>query len=261
MRSSVTRLARLLYIGLNLSRMHLVSYVVNGLSAALWLLVVFVPTVVLTGHPLHAFRVFLPGVFAMSVGAIGMWIATEFTRWSVYQGLTDMFRECGLGVLHYLVSCVIVDCVAMSVATYFITACGVAAYISSSLSIVLPQNPLLFLYAVALSVAPYLLCGAATALLYVRTRISGAWTNLFQMALALGTVVPPKAFGIPWLALVNPATVVAEVMRCAYGAPSIPPSILLPLAPIIAGIEIALAIALAERADREIALRGIEFRF
>jgi len=259
--SAPSKLLRLLYIGLNLSRMHLVSYVVNGLSAALWLLVIFVPTVVLTGHPLHAFRIFLPGVFAMSAGAIGMWIATEFTRWSVYQGLTDMFRECGLGVLHYLVSCVIVDCVAMSVVTYFITACGVAAYISGSLSIVLPQNPLLFVYAVALSIPPYLLCGAATSLLYVKTRISGAWTNLFQMALALGTVVPPKAFGVPWIALVNPATVVAEVMRCAYGAPTMPPSILLPLTPLIAGIEIGLAVLLAQRADREIAVRGIEFRF
>ncbi|NPA96438.1 MAG: hypothetical protein GXO32_02405 [Crenarchaeota archaeon] len=257
---SLSKLLKLLYVGTMMSRLHASSYVVSCLSTVLWFLVIFLPVTAFSPSPEKAFRVFLPGVFAMGAAALGMWVATEFTRWFVYQGLTDFFRECGLGVIHYLVSAIHIDLGVSNVATFLASAAAISVAITGGLGLVAPVNPWLFALAIALSAPPYLLCGAIAAYMYCKTSISGTWTNIFQMLLIVGTVLPPSVLPSPYIALINPASIVAEVMRAAYGYSFIPLNVLEWLAPLVATVELVLAAIIARLADLEIAKRGLEYR-
>ncbi len=254
------KLAYLLYIGTMLSRMHLSSYIVSCLSTVLWFLVVFIPVMIFSPDPVKAFRTFLPGMFAMGAAALGMWVATEFTRWYVYQGLTDMFRECGLNVLHYMVCGMHIDLGLANIATFLLSAVAMSISITGSITLVIPHSLALFLAAIASSIAPYLLCGSLAAYLYAKTRASGTWTNVLQMLLVVGTVIPPSSFPKPEVAFANPATIVAELMRAAYGSSTIPLSELYVIAPIALVFEVVMAIVIAKASEKEIAKHGLEYR-
>ncbi len=250
----------LLIVGTTLSKLHAVSYVVSCLSTVMWFLVIFVPVTLFSPNPIAAFKTFLPGVLAMGAASVGMWVATEFTRWYVYQGLTDLFRECGLGVLHYLFCSIHIDLLLANTATFFASALAVSWALTGSPTLAIPSNPWLLALAVASSIPTYLLCGSLTALLYCKTGASGTWTNVLQILVTVGTVVPPTALPKPELAFVNPAAIVAEIARAAYGAPSIPLSELLPLTPIAIATQLALALYVSKLVDEEIARHGLEFR-
>lgn len=253
-------LAKLLYVGTALSRLHFQSYLVSVVSSILWFLVVFVPTSVFSPNPVAALRIFVPGIFAFGAASVGSWVATEFTRWYVYQGLTDFFRECGLGVEHYLLCGIHIDATSLNLAVFLASFSIASIYVAGSISVAVPSNPLLLAAAVASATAPYMLCGALTAYLYCKTRISGSLTILVQLVYSLGTIVPPTALPNPWIAFANPATVVAELARAAYGANTVPLQQLAIVSPVAVATELILAHVVSKACDKEIAMHGLEFR-
>ncbi len=257
---ALRKLLHLLYVGTALARMHASSYLAATINAVLWFTLIFVPSILLTGNPEQAFLTFLPGVFALTIASTGMWSATEFLRWYVYQGLTDLFRECGLNVFHYLLCGIHTDVALQGFATYLLAAFVACYYANLDPLLVIPANPVLMVLAIAVAIPTYLLCGALMAYLYTATRIGGVWTNIIQMIVIVGTIVPPKALPIPWIALLNPATIVAELLRASYGTNTFSVEHLLALTPILATLYVVLAYVIAQASDRRIARYGIEFR-
>ncbi len=260
MGSSLRRTLHLFIIGAMLARMHFVSYIMAIVNSVLWLLIIFVPAVLLTGKPVDAFRTFIPGVLALSVGGVGMWAATEFLRWYVYEGLTDLFRENGLGVVHYLLAGAPIEALTHGVPTFLLAGIGVCAYLKLPLDVIVPTNPLALVAAVLASIPVYMVCGSIIAYFYTTTRISDAWTNLIQMLLALGTIVPPSIGGPPELYLANPATLVAELARAAYNANIIPSWELVVLTPVLSIVWLIVALLVGRLCDTYIARHGIEYR-
>ncbi len=260
MREALTRLLHLFYVGFTLARMHLTSYTASIASSVLWFTVIFVPVVVFTPEPTRAIHVFLPGVFGLSAASVGMWVATEFLRWYVYEGLTDMFRECGLNVFHYLLMGIHTDVPVHVVVSYFLASSIACIYVGLNLGVIVPENPAYLLLAYLTAIPVYLLCGALIAYLYTVTPIAGAWTNIIQMSVLVGTVIPPSVLPDPVYALVNPATIVAELARAAYEANFIPVSILLPLTPLVIVAYTITAYVISRACDRYIAKHGIRFR-
>jgi len=254
------RFTHLLYIGTNLARMHVSSYVASTINTVLWFSIVFVPTTLFSPNPLKALHVFLPGTIGFTAAATGMWVATEFLRWYVHEGLTDMFRECGLNVFHYLVCGFHIDLITLTLVSYLAVTSLATTYLGVPITHVLPTNPLLFALAFILAVPAYLLCGALIAYLYTVTPVGGAWTNLIQMVLIVGTIVPPKVLPNPELALINPAVLASELARASYGANFIPVNTLLVLATPLALTYLALAYIISKYCDKYIAKYGIRFR-
>ncbi len=250
----------LMYIGTYFAKMHLTSYLTSILNAVLWFALVFGPTVVFSPDPVRALRTFLPGTIGFTAASIGMWVSTEFLRWYVYHGLTDMFRECGLGVLHYLICGIHIDLLIDVVLGYFAVMSFASLYVGFNPSLVLPEDPLLFLLAIALAVPPYLLCGSLIAYLYVKTPIGGVWTNVIQMAVVMGTIIPPATIPIPELTLINPATLTAEIARASYGTNTIDKTTLLTLTPIITAVQLALTYIVTKQTEKQIAKQGIRYR-
>ena len=259
-KDSLRRFIHLLYIGTSLARMHLTSYVASVINTVLWFAIIFVPATYFSPNPLRAIHVFLPGTIGFTAAATGMWVATEFLRWYVHQGLTDMFRECGLNVFHYLVCGVHIDLLAHTVISYFAATLFTLAYLHASPAQVLPQNPYLFILAVLTAVPAYLLCGSLIAYLYTVTPLGGVWTNIIQMVVTIGTIVPPTVLPKPELALINPAALAAELARASYEANFIPINTLLTLVVPLTLTYLILSYVIATYCDKYIAKYGLRYR-
>ncbi len=252
---------RLLYVGTILARLHIVSYLTSIINGVLWLVLVLVPSIVLTGRTVEALLTFLPGVFALIAASSGMWTATEFLRFYVYQGLTDMFRECGLTVFHYLVCGIHIDVLLIGLATYLLASTVSCLYLGVDLSILVPGDPIAIAIAFVTAIASYMLCGSLIAYLYTVTRIGGVWTNLIQMLLVIGTIIPPSVLPSPWIALINPATIVAELLRASYGTNILPKNTLFILSLPLTAIYIVLSYVVSKACERRIARYGVEYRY
>lgn len=119
---------------------------------------------------------------------------------------------------------------------------------------------MLFIIALVFSIAVYLFYGALAAYLYTVTPIHGAWTNIFQMIVVVGTIIPPKILPNPELALLNPATIVSELARASYNTNSIDIHLILVLTPILGTIYILSAYALSRYCEAHISRHGIMYR-
>jgi ABC-2 type transport system permease protein len=258
---NMRRLAHLIYIGFQLAKMHITSYVASIVSSVLWFSIMFIPTVLFSGLGVQALLALAPGVYAMAVAMSAMWVSTEFLRWNVYHGLTDLFRECGLNVFHYLLSNSIVDVIFTGFASYFLSIAIASAYLKISITAALPQNPIYIALATLLAIPVYLLMGALIGYLMTSTNISGVWVNIIQILTTFGTVVPPKIFPNPWIALANPATIVAELFRAGYGINNLPLTQLLTLTPLFTAIFIVVSSWIGLLCERRIARYGMEYRY
>lgn len=258
---NMRRILHVLYIGFVLSRMHITSYIASIASSVLWFTIMFVPTVIFSGHPLEALSLLLPGVYALAIASAAMWTSTEFLRWNVYHGLTDLYRENGLTVFHYLLSNSIVDSILFGVSTYILSAYIVSSYLGIEIFAALPKNYLYLFIAIALAIPTYLLVGSIIGYLMASTSISGSWVNIIQMIIAFGTIVPPKAFPNAWILLANPPTIVAEILRIGYNSNAIPSGILIVIGIIMIFLYTALGYIIGVLCDRRIARHGLEYRF
>lgn len=256
----IKKFIHLLYIGTQLARMHAISYIASFLNSVLWFLVLYIPVTVLSPNQILAIKTFLPGVFGMTVASLSMWTATEFLRWYVYHGLTDMFRECGFSVLHYLVSAVHIDVILFATSTYFTSAIAAALTIGIDPSIMLPHNGTYFLIAFIVAIPTYLLYGSLIGYLFTSTSIGGVWTNIFQMIIALGTIIPPSIAPDPRILLINPATIVAELVRAAYGTNIIDLNTLALLAPIAVVLYSLATYLISNKCEKYIAKHGLKYR-
>lgn len=254
------RILHVLYIGFVLSRMHIAGYIASIVNSILWFIVMFVPTVIFSGYPLEALSVLLPGIYALTVASSAMWTSTEFLRWNVYQGLTDMYRENGLTVFHYLLSNSVVDSVVIGTSTYILSAYIIASYLGLGIEAALPKNYLYLFLAIALSIPTYLLVGSIIGYLMASTSISGSWVNIIQMIIALGTIVPPKTFPNAWILLANPPAIVAEILRIGYNTNTLPPDILVAIGVAMIFVYTALGYFIGVLCDKRIARHGLEYR-
>lgn len=254
----IGRITKLLYIGINLAKLHISSYITSLINGVLWFTLIFVPTIFLTGR-IESLFLLLPGVFALIVSSSGMWTATEFLRWYVDQGLTDMFRENGLNVFHYMVSGVFIDTI-FSFLSYILTAIVASYYLSINILLIIPHQPIYMFIAILYSISIYLFYGALIGYVYTVTRISGVWTNIIQIMIAIGTIIPPTIFPNPWISIVNPATIASELLRASYGYNILGIELLLAITPIAFLLNVATSYIVCMLGDRYTARYGIEYR-
>lgn len=255
------RIIHLVYIGFTLARLHIVSYIALIISSALWFTLIFVPTLLFSGQPEYSLRLLMPGVFALSIASASMWSSTEFLRWYVHQGLTDVYRENGLSVFHYLLSGVLVDIVVIGLISYFLSAFIAIIYTGLPLLIIIPGKPLFLVLALIVAIPVYLLLGSIIAYLLTVTNISGSWIGLLQMLVILGTIISPKTIPQPVFAFINPATIVAESLRVCYGTNYFSENILLILIPILIVIYTVLGYLFGSLSNKYIARHGLEYRY
>ncbi len=250
-----------IYVGFVLSKMHITAYVAAIINTILWFTIIFVPATVFSEDPKMAVSMFLPGVYALTVASAAMWTATEFLRWNVYHGLTDLYRENGLTVFHYLISYSIVDSIFFGVATYFASTYIIASYTGLSFFNALPANPQYLLLAIVVAIPMYLLMGSLIGYLMASTSVSGAWINIIQMIVAFGTIVPPKTIPSGWLILLNPSTYVAEILRIGYNTNTVSSNALVVSIPIAIALFTLLGYWIGFLCDKRIARYGLEYRY
>lgn len=260
MNVNLKKIAYLLYIGTQLARMHAVSYIASFLNSILWFLVLYIPVTVLSPNQILAIKTFLPGVFGMTIASLSMWTATEFLRWYVYHGLTDMFRECGFSVLHYLISAVHIDVILFATSTYFASAIAATLVVGLDPFIMFPHSVAYFIIALIVAIPTYLLYGSLIGYLFTSTSIGGVWTNIFQMIITFGTIVPPSIAPDPRILLMNPATIVAEFVRAAYGTNIIDVNTLTLLTPIVILLYSLTAYLISNKCEKYIAKYGLKYR-
>jgi ABC-2 type transport system permease protein len=258
---SIRKAIHIIFVGFQLAKMHVTGYIASIISSVLWFTLMFIPTVLLSGLGGQALLMLAPGVFAMSMAMSSMWSATEFLRWYVNQGLTDLFRECGLNVFHYLFSGVLVDTAIAGMAGYLLSAVVASAYLGIDPRIFLQANPLYIALALIAAIPVYLAIGSLVGYILTATRISTAWISLLQTLTSIGTVIPPKVFPDPRIALVNPATIVAELFRAAYGTNIIPLNSLLLLTPPYVIALTLIGYWLGMLSEKRIARHGLEYRY
>lgn len=255
------RVSHLIYIGFQLAKMHVTSYAASIVSSVLWFTLMFVPTILFSGLREQALFLLAPGGYAMGIAMSAMWVATEFLRWNVYHGLTDLFRECGLNVFHYLLSNSIVDVIFTGFIIYSLSMVMASAYLGISIATILPARPVYIALATLLAVPVYLLVGALIGLLMASTNIGGVWVNIIQILATFGTVVPPKIFPSPWIALANPATIVAELFRAGYGTNTLPLPHLLIMTPLLIIVYTIASMWIGLLCEKRIARYGMEYRY
>ncbi len=254
----IGRIIRLFYIGINLAKLHITSYIASLINGVLWFILIFIPTIFLTGR-VESLFLLLPGVFALTISSSGMWTATEFLRWYVDQGLTDMFRENGLNILHYMVSGVFID-ILFSFLGYILTTIVAIYYLSIDILLIIPHQPIYMLISMLYSASVYLFYGALIGYIYTVTRISGVWTNIIQIMIAIGTIIPPNVFPNSWISIANPASIASELLRASYGYNTLRIELLLAITPITFILNIIISYIICRLSDRYIARYGIEYR-
>ncbi len=255
------RILKILYFGTYLIKIHLTSYIASIINGALWFILILVPAMTFSEDVSKAFTIFLPGVLVLMSCGVAVAAAIEFLRWYVNQGLTDMFRECGLNVFSYLLSGVHIDTFIFGLLSYMLIGAASSYYVGLKPSAIIPLRPLYFMASLLTIIPAYLLIGSMTAYIYTVTRISSAWMLLAQMILTIGTLVPPSTSVNPLIYLINPATLASELARAAYGSNVVDESILIVLALPLSVIYIIIAYLLGVRSDRYISRYGLEYRY
>lgn len=257
---SLTKVLKLMYFGTLHVKMHLTSYIASVVSSSLWFIFMFVPVIALSGDVVKAYVTFLPGLLALLSCGVAISSAVEFLRWFVNQGLTDMFRENGLNTFSYLLSSVHVDVPLFGLLSYMLVGYVTSYYIGLDPQIIIPLRPNYFIAALIVLAPTYLLTGSLVAYLYTITRISSAWMLLLQLALALGTVVPPSPPNY-LIYLLNPATIVSELTRAAYYSNIIDENLLIALMVLMTPLYLVLAYLLGRESDKYISKYGLEYRY
>jgi ABC-2 type transport system permease protein len=255
------RILHLLYIGIQLAKANAISYVAYIVSTVLWLVIILVPATLFSNLKEQALLTIVPGVYAMFVETCALWTSTEFLRWLVYTGLPDLFRECGLSIYHYLLSYSLVDAILASLASHFLSMVIASAYLGIDIGIAIPKDMLCIVLAIALAIPVYMLIGTLMGYLLVSTSISSVWSHVINILMFFGTVIPLNVLPNPWLALVNPATIVAELFRAGYGTSALPLPYLFILTPTLIAVFTAFAKLIGQLCEKRIAKFGLEYRY
>lgn len=258
---SLNRHMRLLYLGIVLVRLHLTSYLSLIVNVVFWSILLIIPASMFSPDPYTSLRTFVPGLVAMSIASMGLWTGTEFLRWMVHEGLTDMFRENGLGVYHYILSTLPVDIVLLGVIPLLLLGVISSWFFRIDCLWIVKGNILPLILGVLSLMIVELFYGSLSGYLYTKTRLSSSWTGLLQILVTIGTVMPSNVYPNPYLAFLNPASLSAELLRASYGVSSIDVlHLVFATMPLIL-LYLYLSMHLSKSADKLIAKYGIEYRF
>ncbi len=255
------RVLSLIYIGLRLNVFYIPVMVLFSLSAALWFVLIVGPTTLLAQDRARALLMFLPGLLTTIVVSCGMHESTEFLRLYVRQGIFDMFRECGLGVLHYLIANVLLDILVIGIPSYVAASLLVLSYAKLGVTVLVPKSWTLLMLGLAALTLSHILFGMLVACLYTYTAISEMWLGILEACVAMCSLIPPTVFPVPEIGLVIPVTLVTEILRAAYGTDTLPVHLLLPsLVPSLI-LQAMLALALSRLCERHIAKHGVPLKW
>jgi len=256
----LTRYLRLLYVGGVLARLHLTSYISWIINGVFWSIILIIPASYLSPDPLITLKLLVPGIVGMSLASTGLWTGTEFLRWMVHDGLTDMFRENGLGVYHYIVCTLPVDLMLTGLASLALLGLVSSGFYSINPAWWLEGNPLLITLGLSTLMVVELFYGALAGYLYTRTRLSGSWTGLLQIVVTVGTIIPASTYPLPYIAFLNPASLSAELLRASYGISGFEPAFLVLLTGILTPTYLYIGWILSKKSDELIARHGLEYR-
>lgn len=255
----LSRYYRLLYAGYVVARQHATSYLAAAVSSFFWFLIIMLPAVYYSDNPEQLVAVYTPAYLALFMASAGANSSAEFLRWYVYEGLTDVYREAGLGVYHYTVSTWLFD-FTIAIASYTLLATTVGYYTKLGPLWFTRLNPLLLPLILVSAFSTLVFFGGVIALLYTHTRLGGSFHGLVQMAIAVSAYTPLWRLPNPLIGLLNPAVYLAEVTRLIYGYSTIPSIILLALSPALIVLYFLAGYSMFKLSDRVIARYGLEFR-
>ncbi|MEM4537956.1 MAG: hypothetical protein QXP68_04335 [Thermosphaera sp.] len=255
------RYLRLLYVGAILVKLHLTSYLSLIVNVIFWSILLIIPTSMFSPDFSISLKTFIPGLVAMSIASMGLWTGTEFLRWMVHDGLTDMFRENGLGVYHYIVSTLPIDVILLGIIPLLLLGVISSWFFEIDYLWILTGDMLPLLMGVLSLMIVELFYGSLSGYLYTKTRLSSSWTGLLQIMVTIGTVIPSKAYPNPYLAFVNPASLSAELLRASYGVSCIESSHLVFITLPFIFFYTYLSKLFSKWADELMAKYGVEYRF
>lgn len=258
--SSLRKYYKLLYAGYVVARLHATSYLFASVSSFFWFLIIMLPAVHYSDRPEHLVLVFVPAYLAMFVASIGSNTATEFLRWLVYEGLTDVYREAGLGPFHYTVSTWFFDFLAAFL-SFSLLATVLGEYTGlGSTWFIENMNPVVLPLLVTASFSVEIFFGGLTALVYTHTRLGASFQGLLQMVLAVSAFMPLWRIPYPVLGLANPAAFLAEIARLLYGVSTVEHVVLYLLSPLLLATYFLVGYAMYMASDKVLARYGVEFR-
>jgi len=258
-KSAIKLFLQLTYIGFALARQHITSYVTSLLGSVFWFILLMIPSAMYSGNPEALVVLYLPSYLAMAICMVSISSSVEFLRWYVYDGLTDMYREAGLGVYHYVLSGFVVDA-SFAFTSFAILASIAGQYAGLSPMWFLRLNPVFIPLVILASLSTEVFFGGLTSVIYTNTRLGGGFHGFLQMAVAISTYTPLWLLPNPFIGFVNPAILLAEVMRAGYGYSTIPGDLLLIISPGLIALYFLVGFALFKAADKTIAKYGLEFR-
>ncbi|MEM4946918.1 MAG: hypothetical protein QXH05_02050, partial [Thermosphaera sp.] len=171
------RYLRLLYVGAILVKLHLTSYLSLIVNVIFWSILLIIPTSMFSPDFSNSLKTFIPGLVAMSIASMGLWTGTEFLRWMVHDGLTDMFRENGLGVYHYIVSTLPIDVILLGIIPLLLLGVISSWFFEIDYLWILTGDMLPLLMGVLSLMIVELFYGSLSGYLYTKTRLSSSWTG------------------------------------------------------------------------------------
>ncbi len=254
----LNRIFALIRIGIRLARLFITSYVSIILSSVFWGVVIFGSAVVFSRAPLETIYLYLPGLFVFAMISGGMWSSVDYFRFYFHQGLTDMFLECGVGILEYSLMTFLIDGLLISLLTFIFMLLIAAIYANIPIIEVLPKSYTPLIVGILSSIPVFIFSSCSIGLLLATTPIETAWINMLQFVFLLGTIIPPQILGT--FSLFLPWTMPAELMRAAYGTNvlPIPELYIADLVSVI--VMIVLSIIIARICNEQIRKKGITIR-
>ncbi len=256
--SYLNKISALIRIGIRLSKFFITSYISTILNGVFWGVIVFGSALVFAKAPLQIVYLYLPGLFVFGMASGGVWASTDYFRFYYHQGLTDMFLECGVGILEYSLMTFLVDGLLISFLTFIFMLFIASVYANVPMINVLPRNYVPMIVGIVSSIPIFIFSCCIVGLLLATTPIEVAWINMLQFIFLLGTIIPPQILGtfsffLPW-------TIPAELMRAAYGTNMIPIPELYIVDIISVIATIIASIIVAKICDRQVRKKGISIR-
>ncbi|NPB00671.1 MAG: hypothetical protein GXO10_04790 [Crenarchaeota archaeon] len=254
----LNKILALIRVGIRLSRFFITSYISIILNSVFWGVVVFGSALVFAKAPLQIVYLYLPGLFVFGMASGGTWAATDYFRFYYHQGLTDMFLECGVGILEYSLMTVLVDGLLISSLTFMFMLFIASVYANVPMVEVLPRFYLPLIVGILSSIPIFIFSCCVIGLLLVITPIEVAWINMLQFIFLLGTIIPPQILGT--FSLFLPWTIPAELVRAAYGTNMIPIPSLYMIDLIDVVLIIIVSVIIARICDKQVRKKGITIR-
>ncbi len=248
----------MLYVGLRLAKYHIRFYILSIIGVILWFVVVFCTGLVLSANPINVVRYYFPGIIAFSMLSNGLWNAVEYFRFYLYQGLTDLFMECGITILDYSVMFLLVDGLAISLITYILIVVIASFYINKPIILLLPKKIIPFVVGILSSIPEFILSSSMIGLLLASTPIEEAVVSILQFVYLVGTVIPPNTIGT--IAYFFPGTIASELLRAGYGTNTLSIETLYIVDLVCIVVQIISAIFISRLCDRVVKKRGIVIR-